>query len=145
MTRFYITPDKPTEDLDYGKDQSLLSALKIDPEWYKEQIQRQWIETTFYQPTKNSLLYWISEYKHHSGYKAHFIGTLSSNMQWISVGDPNYDFFVWHRNIIDSKYRLFLWNESEWINNIFELKSNVTVDDLEKAFGKLFRPDTGAI
>ena len=124
MAMFYITPYQPLEWSEWEKTLEFSKALRIDPDWYKEQLQKQWPNIEFYRPvSKTTVLLWSSADLP--------VSSLSSNLYTVVLDDPDTTFFVWHRNIIPSEYRLFVWNESDE-EDIVELEPGVTEEELDR-------------
>ncbi|MDH5606809.1 MAG: hypothetical protein OEY93_07970 [Anaerolineae bacterium] len=131
MTNFIITPYEPTDDPSKWEALRTASDLKINPAEYKRQLLRKWPDAEFFNVTKELPLQWCLDVKlKDSSVIPGAIGSLSSDLQTISIDTPNTDFFFWHRKVIPNKYKLFLFNTSAW--DSLELTSSTTVEEIRK-------------
>lgn len=126
MTAFYIAPFAPHNDNVYHSD------LKIDSAWYQKQLLDEWTGVKFYHPTPEASLAWDLP----GTLKDYFIyGILHQNLQVVSVDTPYEEFFLWHRRIIPTNYKLYLFNNSSLRS--LELKLNTKIDEIRRFCGEL--------
>jgi len=130
MAMFYITPYQPLEWSDWEKTLDHSSVLRIDPDWYKEQLQKHWPNIEFYPPSETEILFWRSPDLP--------LTYLSTNLHSVILSDPNTAFAVWHRSIIPGEYQLFGWNEAFDGDDAVELKPGMTEEELDR---KLYYSD----
>ena len=124
MAMYYITPYRPLEWSDWEKRLELSKTLRIDPDWYKDQLQKQWPNIEFYDPiSKISVLLWRSPDLP--------VSFLHSNLYTVVLDDPDTAFFVWHRSIIPNEYQLFVWNESGE-EDVVELDTGMTEEEFDR-------------
>jgi len=122
---FFIAPYK-ADEWEGNK-----SDLHIDPEWYREHLEKDWSGIKFYDidkvyHSKNpgiEMLWGLLEPN-----AARIIGKLHNDKKVISLDNCYEEFFVWHRSIISSKFQLYLFSSSSL--NSFELSPKVSVEDI---------------
>lgn len=136
MTTYFIAPFYPCETCEDWKLIVNDDQLFIDPNWYREELLKRWPNTTFFQISPDvMLLEWHSEILQGHELLPLCIAALHHDGQVVSCDTPVEAFFLWHRRVIPSQYRLFLWTESDH-KNVFELKPNTTWEELAHFFGR---------
>lgn len=129
IATFRILEDFIFEDIDRAKD------FRIDPEWYAIELTNHWSTIRFFPPADSfAKLCWdrqIGE-KEFSPYTY-----LTDDYQSIIISGPDYEYILWHRSVVPGHIHLFVWRDSEMADNILELKTDTTMEDIENAFGRL--------
>lgn len=133
MATFFIAPFQPVNDPSLWDDLMGASDLRIDPNLYRSQLTKRWPLVKFFDPSDAEILLW-SFYELREG-KAlpRGIGAIQSNHQIATFDSPYIDFFLWHRTVIPSSYRLFLFSDISW--DSLELKSDTTREDIAQFVG----------
>jgi hypothetical protein len=133
MTSYFITPFDPNINPNWDvKDIDLI----IDSKYYQQQLLLKWPATKIIQSPIGSPLSWVMYKVLKDGQlESCGIGELDSGLQIVSVDTPYEEYFLWHRGLIPSRYRLFLFNESD-ITETLELKPETTIEIIEQYCGK---------
>jgi hypothetical protein len=128
MTTFFITPFAPLEW------ESSECGLSIEPDWYANKLQERWrgIEL-FPSSSQNVLLMWLL-FEVSTKMIPLGIGTLNVDKQTISMDTPVPEFFAWHRSVIPTQYRLYLFNESS-LENFLLMDKGITLEEINKFIG----------
>jgi hypothetical protein len=128
VTAFFVAPYEPSEWRESHSD------LRIDPTFYKERMLERWPETKFFQTSPDVPLQWMINIRDKSGVGVHgTIGMLHNDFQVVSCDTPFEEFFVWHRSLMPSKYKLFLFNDSSCES--LELKPETSLDEVKQFIG----------
>lgn len=125
MTAFYIAPYEPL------KWKTTKSNLKIDPSWYEQQLSEAWPGIQFLPSSKWAALSWDLLVSEDGGC---IFGMLHKDLQVVSLDAPYEEFFLWHRSIIPSEFRLYLFNDSS-LESFVELTPFTDMNDLRKFCG----------
>jgi len=128
MTQFFIAPYQPTDDSSLWEALATQSDLHINVAEYRKLLIQRWSAIEFLPTTAFSLQWGIPV----STSGAHIYGALHTDKQVISIDTPFEEFFLWHRGVIPSKHKLFLFNDSAW--NSIELTDHTTAEDIERFF-----------
>lgn len=128
MAAYYIAPYRPDRSIEELEEETTLAfskTLRIEPEWYKEQLLERWPKIQFYSHIQDSeALFW--------GSNDLPLTSLMDDLQMVALSDPDTPFFVWHRSIIPSEYRLFVWNEAAGDEDVVELEPGVTEEEFDR-------------
>ena len=124
MTTFFIAPYEPKE---WKTSQS---DLRINPDWYRARLLEKWPYVIFFDTSPNVyLLNWELSITQDPSGSVGGIGGLQTNQQIVSMSTPFEEYFLWHRQIIPGKYRLYLFNDSSW--DSLELTADTTIEDIQ--------------
>jgi hypothetical protein len=129
LTIFFISPYKPIDDPEKCALR-IASDLKIDPKYYRRQLFKDWPMVQFIRTSNIASLQWIIRIPSAEGFVEGTIGMLHQNLQVVSFDTPYEPFFLWHRQIVDSRHRLYLSNSSSM--DYMELKPDVTVEEIRQ-------------
>jgi hypothetical protein len=136
MTSFIIAPYPPIDDPSKWDELSSLNDLKIDPNKYREEMKNTWPMVEFFSTSNKIPLQWMINIPNAdtAGIEG-TIGMLHSDLQVVSFDTPYEPFFLWHRQFIDIKHKLYLFNTSSW--KYLELKVNTSLEDISGFVGRV--------
>jgi len=130
--RYIVAPYTPDEW------ESAQSDLKIDPVWYKDKLTNRWPNIEFYDPQEvygDKIVHPALMWGLPVPYKTHITCQLHHELQRISLDIGVAEFFVWHRKIIDNKYRLYIYKlfiMSVTEHDYLELTSDISIEDIRE-------------
>lgn len=125
MSRAYFIADR--DPMDYSLDPiDEETRLKIDVADYKNELMERWPDITFDEPYSMILCAVLPPVT--KGRAGQRIKLVSEDTVSMKLGDTFYDFILWHRSYVPSKYRLFLYDEDPISS--FEISPNTTEADI---------------
>ncbi len=125
MSRAYFIADGDPMDhsLDLVDEET---SLKIDVADYKNKLMERWPEIIFEESSPMELKAMLpSSRRTGTGSR---IALYYQSIASLSFGDTFYDFILWHRSYVPSRYRLFLYDEDP--DSSFEIHPHTTEADL---------------
>jgi hypothetical protein len=127
MTTFFVAPYRPEErESITAAAMRPSSDLRLDPGDYERLLLERWPGLDVYRPPEYVLLEWIFP---NTNEWAGPIGGLEPDQQTVFLDAPFEEFFLWHRSVIQGKYRLFLFHEGSW--DTLELKVDTTLEEIQ--------------
>jgi hypothetical protein len=124
MTTFLITTRVPAQH------EEAVGDLRIDPATYRAQLVERWPHTQF-KEAPGFPLQWILYTRSEEGVEvAQGIGKLHNDLQTVTVDTPYEEFFLWHREVVPPRQRLFLYDLSSMRS--LELTVDITFQTVEE-------------
>ncbi|MCQ3929038.1 MAG: hypothetical protein DPW16_01145 [Chloroflexi bacterium] len=122
---FWITFSNPAIERQQKID------FEIDPKIYRQEIEKKWPSTEFFEPTSNFILLYCQ-------IPTAIDGEVGTPIQLYgnSVAlDPSLDsatFIIWHRQFVPSSYPLFLSVDMDPHYGVLELNEGTTVESINR-------------